>query len=166
MFRARNDGERIADIQFADQIQMKFETRNLKFCRRRAKAQIKRLDRIIFAEAEFFYRAMRYVQQRREILFVAVAEQQTISRNQADEMREGFFDGFEIFKNVRVVEFEIVDDGDFRLVMDELAALVEKRRVVFITLDDEPFAVRESRALAEIVRNAADEKTRVQSAVF
>src|ERR1700722_3299433 len=81
-------------------------------------------------------------------------------------MREGFFYRVEIFKNVRVVEFEIVDDGDFRQIVDELAALVEKRRVVFVALDDEPFAVREPRALRKIVRDAADEKTWVKSVVL
>ena len=51
-------------------------------------------------------------------------------------------------------------------VMDELAALVEKRRVVFVALDDEPLAVGETRALAEIVRDAADEKAGVQPVVL
>ena len=46
---------------------------------------------------------------------------------------------------------------DFRQVMDELAALVEKGGVVFVAFDDEPFAVGEARALAEIVGNAADQ---------
>ena len=76
MFRRRDDGERVADVQFADKIQMKFEAGNLKFRRRRAETQIERLDGIIFAEAEFFHRTMRDVQQRREIRVVAVAEQQ------------------------------------------------------------------------------------------
>ena len=31
-----------------------------------------------------------------------------------------------------MVEFQIVDDSNFRQVMNELAALVEKRRVVFV----------------------------------
>jgi len=51
-------------------------------------------------------------------------------------MREGFLDRVQIFKNIRVIEFQVIDDRNFRQVMDELAALVEKRCVVFITLDD------------------------------
>src|SRR5260221_1010783 len=81
-------------------------------------------------------------------------------------MREGFFEWVEIFKNVRVVKLQVVNDGDFRLVVDELAALVKKCGVIFVALDDEPFAVREPRALAEVRRDAADEKTRVQAAMF
>ena len=84
--------------------------------------------------------AISHVEQRRKIRVVAVAEQQAVARNQPDEMRERFFDRVQIFKNVRVIEFEVVDDGDFRQVMDELAPLVEKRRVVFVALDDEPLA--------------------------
>ena len=65
-----------------------------------------------------------------------------------------------------MIEFEIVEDGHLRPVMDEFAAFVEKGGVVFVALDDEPFAVREPRALAEIVRNAADEIARIQSVVL
>ena len=145
---------------------MKLETWNFKFRRRRAETQIEGVNGIIFAEAEFLHRTMCDIQQRREVCLVAVGQQQAVSRNEPDEMRKCFFNRVEIFKNVRVVEFQIVDDADFRQVMDELAALVEKRRVVFVALDDEPFAVREPRALAEIVRDAADEKTWIQSVML
>ena len=57
-------------------------------------------------------------------------------------------------------------DRDLRQVMDELAALVEKGGVVFVALDDEPFAVGEARALAEIIRNAADQVARVEAVVL
>ena len=50
--------------------------------------------------------------------------------------------------------------------MDKLAALVEKRGVIFIAFDNEPFAIGEARALREIVRDAADEVARVQAIVF
>src|ERR1035437_9759124 len=50
--------------------------------------------------------------------------------------------------------------------MDELAALVEKRGVVFVAFDDEPFAVREPRALRKIFWKAADEIARIQAVVL
>src|SRR5262249_43489335 len=121
---------------------------------------------IVAAEPKFFDRTMRDIQERREVYVVAVAQQQAVARNELDEMREGFFYRVEVFKNVGVIELEIVDDADLRQVMNELAALVEKRGVVFVALDDEPVAVGESRALAEVVRNAADEIARVQSVVL
>src|SRR5262249_27171506 len=54
-------------------------------------------------------------------------------------------------------------DGSFGLVMDELAALVEEGGVVFIALDDDPFAFCKACALGKISRDAADEKTGVQA---
>ena len=59
MFRRADDGERVAHVQFADEIQMKFETGNFKFSCRRPKPQIESLNGIIFAETEFFHRTMR-----------------------------------------------------------------------------------------------------------
>ena len=85
---------------------------------------------------------MRHFEQRREIGVVAVAEQEAVARDEPDEMRERFLDRVQVFKNVRVIEFEVVDDADFRQVMDELAALVKKCRVVFVALDDEPIGSR------------------------
>src|SRR5690349_10693561 len=50
--------------------------------------------------------------------------------------------------------------------MNEFAALVKKGGVIFVAFNDEPWTVREPRALAEIVRNAANEITGVQSVVL
>ena len=72
----------------------------------------------------------------------------------------------EVFKNVRVVKFKIIEHRHFRKVMDKLATLIKERRVIFVALDDEPLAVREARALREIIGNASDEITRVESAVL
>ena len=48
-----------------------------------------------------------------------------------------------------------------RQVVDELRALVEKRGVVFVALDDEILRVVEARALPEIRRHAADHVARL-----
>ena len=65
-----------------------------------------------------------------------------------------------------MVELEVVDDHCLGEVVDELAALVEKRGVVFVALKHAPFAVGEARPLAKVVRDAADEKTRVEPVVL
>src|ERR1039458_9011057 len=65
-----------------------------------------------------------------------------------------------------MIKLEVVDDANFRHVMDEFAALVEKRGVVFVAFDDEPLTVCKPRTLVQIVRNAADEITRIQSVVL
>src|ERR1700722_12540763 len=62
MFCCCNHRESVADIQFADKVQVKLEARNFKLRRRRAKTQIESTNGIIFAEAEFFDRTMRDVQ--------------------------------------------------------------------------------------------------------
>jgi hypothetical protein len=45
--------------------------------------------------------------------------------------------------------------------MHKLAPLVEKGGVVLVPLDDEPIAVGETRALTKVVRNAANQITRI-----
>ena len=52
-------------------------------------------------------------------------------------MMELRFDRRQIGEDVRMIELKIVEDGRARVVVDELAALVEKRRVVFVGLDHE-----------------------------
>ena len=81
-------------------------------------------------------------------------------------MLERRLDGGQVLENVGVVELQIVDDRDLRQVMNELAPLVEKRGVVFVPFDDDPFAVAEPRAPAEIIRNPADEVARSQPVVL
>src|SRR5207237_1710347 len=70
------------------------------------------------------------------------------------------------FKYVGVIEFDVVDDGYFREVMNELAALVEEGGVIFVAFDDEPVAFGEAGALAEVVGDATDEVARIVAIVF
>src|ERR1700677_2665573 len=50
--------------------------------------------------------------------------------------------------------------------MEELAAFVEKGGVVFVAFENEPGAVGEASALAEIVGDAADEEAGIESVVI
>src|SRR5204863_9818092 len=81
-------------------------------------------------------------------------------------MRKCFLDRGDAFKNVRMVELQVVDDRHFRQVMDEFAPFIEKSRVVFVALDDKPFALGESGPLPQIVWNAADEIARMETLVL
>src|SRR6185369_5290271 len=65
-----------------------------------------------------------------------------------------------------MVKFDIVDDRDLRQVMHEFWLLVEVSCVIFIALDDEVFAVRNTKARAEILHYAADKKTWFEPANF
>src|SRR5437588_8744151 len=81
-------------------------------------------------------------------------------------MGERDLDSFQIGKNICVIELEVIDNGDLGQVVHELAALVEKGGVVLITLNNEPVALGEAGALAQIIRNPADEIARVEAIVF
>ena len=67
----------------------------------------------------------------------------------------------QVFENIRMIKFDIIDDGNLGQVMDKFAAFVEKCGVVFVALNDEPFAISKSRSLAEIVRDSPNEITRI-----
>jgi hypothetical protein len=58
------------------------------------------------------------------------------TRHGAQQMMELPLNRRQIGKDIGVIEFQVVQDQSARLVMDKLGALVEKRRVVFIRLDD------------------------------
>ena len=61
--------------------------------------------------------------------------------------------------DIRVIEFEIVDDQGARPVVNELGPFVEKRGVVFVGLDHEKATAAETRRAREIQRHTADQKT-------
>ena len=104
--------------------------------------------------------------ERQQVRLVAVGQQQAVTRDDVDEPLKRGLDFSEAAEDVGVVELEVVDDHRLGQVVDELAALVEKRGVVLVALEHTPFAVGEPRALAKVVRDAADEKTGVESIVL
>ena len=65
-----------------------------------------------------------------------------------------------------MIEFDVIDNCDLGEVMNEFAPFVEKGGIVFVPLDDEPFAIGKARALAEIIRNAANEIAGGQAVVL
>ncbi len=166
MFRGGDDGQRVAHVEFADHVEMELRRWNLELAGGGAELEVEGAHGVGLAEAEAFHGTVRDVEQLREVRVVAVAEELAVARDEPDEVREGFLDRGEVVEDVGVIEFEVVDDRDLGQVVDELAALVEERGVVLVALDDEPFAVREACAGAEIVRNAADEIGRVQPVVL
>src|SRR5665213_565213 len=166
MLGAGRHRQRVAHIQFADHIEMKFETGNFKFGRGRPVTQIEGFDRVMLAQTKTFHRAMRNVEQWRQAGVVAVGQKLAIAGNKIDQAFERSLHRAEIFKYVRVVKFQIVDNDHFRHVVDKFTALVKKGGVVLIPLDDEPGAVGEARPFAEIKGNSTDQKTWVQSIVL
>src|SRR5690625_3647387 len=65
----------------------------------------------------------------------------------------------QISENVSMIEFDIVYCDNIGRIMDELAPFIEKRTVVFISLDDKRrFRISDFGAARKIFRHAADEK--------
>src|SRR5262249_5264913 len=99
-----------------------------------------------------------------------VRDDQAVRRQRAHEMMELRLDCREIRKDIGVVELQIVEYRGARRVVQELGALVEERRVVFVSFHHEwreaalftariwlP-AIANSGGHTEIVRNTPDEE--------
>ena len=105
------------------------------------------------------------------VLF-CVYHQTTAARHGAHQVVELALNGREVVKNIRVVKLQIVQHGGARAVMHKLAALIEKRGVVFIGLDDKQgpgltcCQLPQTRGHAEIQRHAADQKTGRQTGLI
>src|SRR6266853_3301900 len=98
---------------------MKFEAGDFEFSCCGPITHVESANRVRIAKAEAFHRTMRDVEQGRQIGVIAIRQQQAISRNQPDEMFEGSLDRIEIFENVRVIKFEIIDNGDLRQIVNK-----------------------------------------------
>ena len=130
-------------------------------------AQLRAPVEHIAVQAEGFHRRpATHFQHFGQVLVFAVDDQAPATRHRAHEMVELALDGRDIGKDVRVVEFEVVQDRDRRLVVHELRALVEERRVVFVGLDHELAAGAHARGHAEVLRHAADQEARRAAGVF
>ena len=63
MFCASHHRQRVANVEFSNEIGVELETGNFEFGCGRAVTNIKGFDSIVFAQTEALHRAMRYVQQ-------------------------------------------------------------------------------------------------------
>jgi hypothetical protein len=68
---------------------------------------------------------------------IAVGDNQPATRDNRHQLSERPLHRSQITENIGVIELDIVEDHRVGQVVDELAALVEERRVVFVALDDE-----------------------------
>ena len=84
----------------------------------------------------------------------------------AHQVVELALDGADVGVNVGMVILEVVESQRARMVVHELRAFVEERRVVLIRLDDEVRSRTEARAHAEVRRHATDEKSGVAAGVL
>ena len=121
------------------------------------------------ARPKFFNRGPTALRQRTlQVLVASIGHNQAVAGQGANEMVKLRFDRLDIRENIGMVVFEIVQRQRARVVVNELAALVEKRSVVFVGLDDEEgrIAFGCTRRDAEIFRYATDQKTGCDAGVI
>ena len=77
-----------------------------------------------------------HVQHALQALFICIDHQSTTGGDGAHKMVELPLDSVQVVKNICVVEFEVVQNRGAGAVMDEFAALIKKRGVVFVGFND------------------------------
>ena len=117
------------------------------------------------AQAERLDPALRALAERQRLGVVGAEQQQAAPRNQVHEPLKRQADRREVGIDVRVIELDVVDDGDVRQVLQELGGLVEEGAVVLVAFDHELAAAADAIAAFEVLGDAADEHARVGSAV-
>ena len=113
-------------------------------------------------DAERLNRRARRTAHRAQRRRLPARHQRAGPRHQVDEALEGEAVGDVVAENVRVVKLDVAHHRRPRQVVPHLGALVEIRGVVFVRLDDEELGVREPERDAEVLRDASDEKRRIE----
>ena len=90
----------------------------------------------------------------------------SMGRDRAHQMMELTLNRFQIRENIGVIVFKVVQNDRAGTIVHKLAALIEEGRVIFIGFDHEVFRFGQTGRVSEILRNTADQKTGIQSAVF
>ena len=106
------------------------------------------------------------LQGRREVGVGAVDHQQALARHRAYQVMELGLDRRQVGEDIGVVELEIVEDCRPRPVVDELAAFVEERGVVLVSLDDKERTVGEPRRDGKVLWHAADQEAGGQPGIL
>ena len=93
--------------------------------------------------------------------------QVAVTRHGSNEMVKLALDSREISEDIRVIEFQIVENRDIRTVVNELRTLVEERGIVLVRFHDERrTGLAKTRRASEIAQYAADEKTGFETRGF
>ena len=173
-FGGDDDREAVAHVEVADERHLELtplravaedpEARHLA----RSVINVARLPARVVARAEGFKLRVKPVAHLPDDLAdgcaVPARDEATVRGDEVHQAAEGELDRVEVRVDVRVVELDVADDGDFGQVVHELRPLVEVGRVVLVALDDEVVAVRHSKTRPEVLHDAADEETGVQAA--
>src|SRR5262249_38815657 len=80
------------------------------------------------------------------------------ARNQVHQSFERRLHCVEVFIDVRVIEFDRGKDHRIRKVVQKLRPFVPERGIVLVAFDDEVFAIADTKAALEILRDATNQK--------
>ena len=104
-----------------------------------------------------------HLQEALNLGLVAVDHEPTVTREDAQHLVKLPENRIHVGVDIRMVEFEVIDDQRARSVMHELGTLVEKRGVVLVGLDHEVLSGAKAGRCREICRHAADQEARLKS---
>src|SRR5882724_3705722 len=97
---------------------------------------------------------------------VPTNDQLSGARHQIHQTTKREFHGVEIFVDVGVIEFDVVDDRDLRQVVHELRTFIEVSGVVFVAFDDEVITAGDAKTHAKVLHDPADEKRRIHACLI
>ena len=97
---------------------------------------------------------------------VRVDQGQAVAGDDLGQPAEAQFDFLQGIVNIRVIKFNVVDDHQFREVVQEFGTLVEKRRVVLVPLQHGKIGIRKTAPASEIAGNAANHEAGVQPGIL
>ena len=120
---------------------------------------------VFLAEANGRHRTGRFLRYVEAVFLIAVHEGHAVARDDVEEAFEAQLDLLDVVVDIRVVELDVVHHHAFGQVVEELGALVEEGRVVFIAFEDVDVGVREMRSAAKVFRQAADHETGIAPGV-
>jgi hypothetical protein len=120
----------------------------------------------ILRKADLENRRETLLHHRERVGVVGVHQHHAVARDDPHQVRERFLDGRQVVENIGVVELEIVDDDEFGQVVEELAPLVEKGRVVLVALQNPVGPLLPGAALRQVMGQAADQVRGLASRVL
>ena len=97
---------------------------------------------------------------------VPADNQSTVAWHQVHQTPKRELYRIEILVDVRMIEFDVVDNRDFREVVHELRAFIKIGRVVFVAFDDEVVAVGHAKTDPKVLHYSAHQERRIQSGLI
>ena len=132
----------VAHVELAHERQLEFIVAQRKSGTIRRVGHVRNFPRAIWRHPHFLdlrHQGLHLPRDVDAIRVVAVQQDHPVLRHDVEQPPEAKLDLIEVVEDIRVIELDVVHDQQFRQVMDELRALIEKGGVVFVAFDHEIF---------------------------